>query len=247
MKRFRVVSDLSDEAINCRGCEAPLSQRFCTTCGLDSQCANCGATLNSAFCGQCGTPTGVSAGTAPSFQTDGGSTGGRKRVAVVAGVLAIVVIVGGISAVLLMRDSKSESSTAGTAISESSTTTIQETTTQPVAKPTTSVTPTTRSLTVEFDANIRYYQQNYLSDVCGDSAPVAVSIKDASGLIVASGLANSIAGSSNCVYVGKFTNVPLSSFYTVSSHAGEITVSSNSISNNVIRLVQSLVGTWAPA
>jgi len=231
---------------NCRNCRTPLKQRFCSKCGLDSQCDSCGGVLTSAFCGHCGAPAAGPMGDADIANSEGVKGRGRKWI-VIGAVAILLLILGSVAVAIASRDEKSVTSESSKSQTSTSTSSVVVTTTQATPQTTVPPLPASRTLTVEFNANIRFYQQNYLSDVCGDSAPMSVSIRNATGVVVAAGLANSIPGSSNCGYVGRFSNVPESAFYVVGFGTREITVPSSSITNNVIRLVQSSVGGWAPA
>ena len=92
----------------CRGCNTPLNQRFCNTCGLDSQCAQCGATLTASFCGECGAPATTTAASVPAASEP--KQDRKAKFAVLAIVVTLIVLIGGV-AVAINAGSGSKSAT----------------------------------------------------------------------------------------------------------------------------------------
>lgn len=105
--------------MNCRGCNAPLNQRFCNACGLDSQCRECGATLTAAFCGECGKPAASSATSNAPVAQVAETPRNRKPLVVIGVVVALLLIFGGIAAAVVIGGKSDTSQKADSGSSDS--------------------------------------------------------------------------------------------------------------------------------
>jgi len=134
------VSDVSKPSPVCRSCGEPITRRFCSGCGLDSQCGACGATLLGAYCGECGTPSP----TAEPGIVNRVQSKTRPKWLLPAAITALVVIlIGSVIAIAGSNSDGSDSQAIADSGNEIDTTTTQAPTTSTTASPTTTTAPTT--------------------------------------------------------------------------------------------------------
>ena len=139
------MADASEPAGACRACGEPITRRFCSNCGRDSQCANCGTTLRGPYCGLCGAEADPQTTVAKSVSTTGTPGDARRRPkwvvpTVIAAVVAILLAGIGFAA-LSSEDSKGTDLAAADATVETTTTAAPQTTTTTAAIATTSTQP----------------------------------------------------------------------------------------------------------